>query len=395
MNQPTSLQGTNALYLLLLIFLCIISCKKSGDVISPPFPLKVIATTPEKTDAGSAYDENVTVSLNNVVDAAKFSSGITVSCNGEPVKVTKEGNTPSYTYTWNFTTKGADKYLMTQRSTAVTDFNRDGSRMMQIGKYAYSFGGWQVPPESYNDVYRSTGDLTTWEKMPDAPWHGRHVFGIAKLADGTYVVGGDNLHSDFDVWRTTDGENWTLLTSNILGNRMLYGCTTHNGYIYIVGGAGYSDVWRSRNGIDWEPVAEHVDFLKGECFAGSLTSFKGRLWMVCGGGNGYGQGTFRKEVWSSIDGKVWKQEKDFGGTERNYTDVCVWDNKLWVISGYNPTESNIKSIWYMKPNGTWHEYETPADYIGRHATGVTVYNGKLVITCGNYFNDCWVIEKIK
>ena len=117
--------------------------------------------------------------------------------------------------------------------------------------------------------------------------------------------------------------------------------------------------------------------------------------MVCGGGSGGGTGIARKEVWSSTDGRVWKQETNFGGTERYYTDVCVWDNKLWVVGGYSSEESNIKSIWYMKPNGTWHEYQTPADYIGRHATAVAVYNNSLVITCGNYNNDCWVIEKMR
>ena len=96
-----------------------------------------------------------------------------------------------------------------------------------------------------------------------------------------------------------------------------------------------------------------------------------------------------------MDGKIWKQENNFGGSIRYYTDVCVWDNKLWVVGGFNYEEGNTKSIWYMKPGGSWVEFETPADYIGRHATGVTVYNNQLVITCGNYHNDCWVIQKVK
>jgi hypothetical protein len=94
-----------------------------------------------------------------------------------------------------------------------------------------------------------------------------------------------------------------------------------------------------------------------------------------------------------VDGITWNQEPDFPGTERSYTDVIVWDNKLWVICGYNHHESNTRSIWYMKRDGTWSEYTPPQGFIGRHATGVGVYNNKLVITCGNYNNDCWVIEK--
>lgn len=385
----------------------------------------MVNSTPEKDEANCALKEGVAASLNMFIDTSKLSASISLSLNTTPIErttVTKDSTilflsdvnlNPStlytailsvkeknsglqvYSYLWNFITKSADEYRMTQRSNAVTDFNRDGSRMMQIGQYAYSFGGWSVPEESYNDVYRSGDDLKVWERLPNAPWHGRHVFGIAKLASFTYIVGGDNLHDTFDVWRTADGERWTSLSTNILGNRIYYGCTAHNGYIYVVGGSGYSDVWRSRDGITWNQVSDNIEFLKGENFAGSLASFNGKLWMVCGGGSGGGTGTARKSVWSSADGVKWKQEKDFEGTARYYTDVCVWDNKLWVVGGYSDAESNIRSIWFMKTDGSWNVYQTPANYIGRHATGVTVYNNQLVITCGNYNNDCWVIQKVK
>ncbi|MDQ6610165.1 MAG: hypothetical protein M3Y85_10135 [Bacteroidota bacterium] len=352
MNQ-TNLSKCNGILLAFLLFCLFISgCKKNDDLVS--------------------LQKNQTEGQSGV--ALMAASGATLNT----TKTTR-----------------SDEYKMTQRSTSVTDFNRDGSRMMQIGQYVYSFGGWHVPEESFNDVYRSKEDLRLWEKRPNAPWHGRHVFGVAKLGEFTYIVGGDNLNPAFDVWRTADGEHWTLLSTNILNNRIYYGCTAHKGYIYVVGGAGYDDVWRSHDGITWRRVANHIAFLNGENFSGSLASFEGKLWMVCGGGSGGGTGLARKTVWSSADGTVWQREPDFGGSGRYYTDVCVWDNKLWVVGGYSDAESNIKSIWYMKPDGTWVEYETPAGYIGRHATGVATYNNKLVITCGNYNNDCWVIEKTK
>lgn len=412
---------------LLFFFVFIAGCRKSDVMISvaPSLSIKVMATSPQNAQAGSPFDCSVVATLNTAIDTAKFIASLLVTQNETIIKgtvmiqdsmlsftpdvelspsanytvalsvSTKAENSIAYNYKWSFTTKGPDEFVMTKRSDAVTDFVRDGSRMMQISKSLYSFGGWNVPEESYDDVYKSSGDLSVWEKLHNAPWHGRHVYGIANMNGFTYIIGGDNLHSVFDVWRTANGEEWTLLSTNILENRIYYGCTAHNGYLYIVGGSGYNDVWRSRDGITWEQVAKQVDFLKGECFAGSLASFNGKLWMVCGGTNGYGQGEIRKEVWSSADGKEWKQEKDFGGSKRYYTDVCVWDNKLWVVGGYNFQEGNIRSIWYMKPDGTWKEYQTPNDYIGRHATALAVYNNSLVITCGNYNNDCWVIDKVK
>ncbi len=49
----------------------------------------------------------------------------------------------------------------------------------------------------------------------------------------------------------------------------------------------------------------------------------------------------------------------------------------------------------MKSDGSWTEFKTPDDFLGRHATAVAAYNNKIVITCGSYHNDCWVIEKEK
>jgi hypothetical protein len=58
-------------------------------------------------------------------------------------------------------------------------------------------------------------------------------------------------------------------------------------------------------------------------------------------------------------------------------------------------EGNVRAIWYLKPDGSWKEIAIPDSYAGRHATGVAVYNNQLAITCGNYQNNCWVIEKVK
>lgn len=430
MKKPFCLWGKPFLpahFSIAFLFLCLLfaGCKKPDDHQTFLQPFHVTLTTPQSQQADSPFEEDVRAQLDNAIDTSVFTASIllhqsenlvpgnTVTEDSAVAFVADAALLPSTSYTavlyislkngvnvyhyqWSFTTKSREEYLMTQRSTEVTDGNRDGTKCMQIGQYLYSFGGWKDPPvASYSDVYRSKGDLSVWERRPDAPWHGRHTFGIGVLNGQTYIIGGDYLQNNFDVWRTKNGEDWLKVSENILGNRILYGCTIHNGYIYVVGGGGYNDVQRSRDGVIWETVATDADFLGGECFAGSLASFNGRLWMVCGGTNGYGQGYIRKEVWSSTDGKKWRREKDFGGSERYFTDVIVWDNKLWVVGGFNFTEGNTKTIWYMKRDGTWVEYPTPADYIGRHATGLGIYNNSLTITCGNYNNDCWVIEKVK
>src|SRR5690349_19791580 len=93
--------------------------------------------------------------------------------------VTRNGqNSPYYvqglsyqTLSWKFTTRKSYEYVMGRYSRWVTNFNRDGNKIVQMGDYLYCYGGWtSVPLKSYNDVYRSSGDLTQWEALPDAPW---------------------------------------------------------------------------------------------------------------------------------------------------------------------------------------------------------------------------------
>ena len=308
-------------------------------------------------------------------------------------------------YSWHFTTDGPAAYTMSRRSAWVTEFLRDGNMMSQMGDHIYLYGGWNDSfADSFNDVYRSEGDLSVWEKMPDAPWHGRHTFGLGKINDDLYVFGGDHIHNVFDVWKSRDGINFTCVNEDLgetVGSRLLYGACAHNDQLFVLGGqaglgldAGLTDVWSSADGVDWRQIARGLDFL-GKNLSGSVVSFINKLWVIGGGYYGHPDPAERwtNHIYSSPDGVAWTQEPDPPWTGRQYTNVCVWDNKLWMVGGTD--EHNLADIWHMSKAGVWTKFETPPDFEARHASGLAVYNDQLVITCGNYHNDCWVIEKVK
>lgn len=304
---------------------------------------------------------------------------------------------------WKFKTMGSYRYVMRKTSDMPTDFVRDGNKLMQMGDQLYSYGGWTAEPLlSYNDIYKSDGDLSTWTRLPDAPWEGRHTYGIGKIDSTLYIYGGDHLSTVFDVWKTTDGFNFTEVRqdlNSVLGPRIVYGSCTHNSKLYVLGGqrgvgnnVPLTDVWVSSTGSFWKRIANNLTFL-GKNISGCVASFKGRIWVI--GGGYYREDDYNlrytKEIFSSEDGQNWRREPDGPWEARQYADVCVWNNRLWMIGGYN--ERNLQDIWYMTEDGTWHEFDTPEEFLPRHASGVAVYNDKLVIVCGNYHNDSWVIEK--
>lgn len=418
------------------------SCQKSDSFVTPVPAFKIMATTPENQQENSPFDGSISVVLDKLLDTSRYSVSFAVQQNDSLVHGTvavvdsavfflpSAQLAPSSTYTaaffllakgektspvlnfnWQFTTKAPDAYLMTQRSARVTDFVRDGSMNMQLGDYFYSFGGWtdNGGEVTYNDVYRAKGDLSTWEKMPDAPWHPRHVFGCVKKDGKVWVMGGDNLDASWDVWNSADGLSWTKIGASnpsAVDWRIYAAYCTHKignkEWLYIIGGLGHKDVLRSPDGITWETVATNVAMLGsstyqyGEGFSGAAVSYYGNLYLVCGGG-GVSDGPPRKTVYRSTNnGATWQQMPDFPGAPRRYTNATVFDGKIWIVGGWDDTGvGNLPDVWYMTKDGAWHQYPTPPAYVGRHATGVEVYNNRLVITCGNYNNDCWVIEKVQ
>jgi hypothetical protein len=252
-------------------------------------------------------------------------------------------------------------------------------------------------------VYRSTGDLSSWEQLPNAPWHRRHTFGIGKIDSTVYIFGGDHLYNEFDVWRTNDGQTFEQVTEsldNTIGRRLLYGACVHNNKLFVLGGQSaldhesvLTDVWVSDDGANWSQIARDKQFL-GKNISGAVASFNGRIWVVGGGkyANDDAGKSWTNHIYSSKDGKNWRREKDAPWSGRQYHDVYVWDNKLWVVGGHNG--KNLADIWYMKRDGKWVKFETPPGFEARHATALAEYNNQLVIACGNYHNDCWVIKRV-
>lgn len=293
-------------------------------------------------------------------------------------------------------------YVITHRSDDVTGANHDGTEIIQIGNYMYSFGGWQ-PGVSNNEIFRSVYPFTTWESRGNAPWTGRHTFGCGKIGSTIYVWGGDHINPAADCWSTTDGENWTQLATDAWPIRTIYGACVFNNKLWIMGGQDTSlthtspsfyDVYSSPDGITWTQVSNNSanDFL-WKNLSGTVTSFNGAIHLISGGIYGTDYGDQEHRV--TTDGITFTQLENVPFVGKQYINSIEWDGKLWVICGFRFV--NTKSIWYLNTDNTWHRFIPPTDFEARHATGVGVFDDGvhscLVLTNGNFHDDCWTIEK--
>ena len=135
----------------------------------------------------------------------------------------------------------------------------------------------------FNDVW-SSSDGVNWTPLTlDAGWSGRAGLSAIVFNDEIYVIGGSYLDDSAiiggppqrvyfnDVWKSSDGVNWTQLVDEApFAPRAGAALAVKDGYIYLFGGEEgflcepfpvcdlpyFNDVWRSSNGIDWELVIE-------------------------------------------------------------------------------------------------------------------------------------------
>jgi hypothetical protein len=127
---------------------------------------------------------------------------------------------------------------------------------------------------------------------------------------------------------------------------------------------------------------------------GGSAVFKGRMWIL--GGGTYDtpltpERTYYNDVWSSDNGVDWQcHTKQAPWAPRQYHEVAVFDNKLWVMEGYNGTlGGNRNDVWYSADGVEWHEVpDTP--WKVRHAASVFVYDNALWMVAGNNMqSDVW------
>ena len=286
---------------------------------------------------------------------------------------------------------------------------RDGAGALVFDGKMWLLGGWNpsdrthFPNTCNSEVWCST-DGSTWQLKIHAPWEGRHTAGYAVHDGKMWTVGGDPIqrHYQNDVWNTEDGIHWVRVSDSVpWADRVLHYTVVHRGKIWVMGGQTlpqfapapetfYNDVWSTEDGIHWTRVIPAAPWTPRGMIGGSAV-FRDRIWIL--GGGTYDtpkqpQRRFYNDVWSSPDGIQWERHVDSAPwPARQYHEVAVFDNRLWVLEGWN--RSNRNDVWYSSDGVHWHELpNTP--WAPRHAASVFVYGGALWMVAGNNMqSDVW------
>lgn len=306
---------------------------------------------------------------------------------------------------------------------------RDGAGSVVFRNKMWVVGGWYpsaaFPRLTGNDVW-SSPDGARWTReransFRDATfdatrdWEGRHTGGCVVFGDKIWLLGGDPLqyHYQPDVWSSEDGRRWRRVAARVpWGNRALHYAVVHDGRMWVIGGQTmpdyvdpddsgvpyrvFDDVWSSSDGAEWREAPRlGPRFSPRGAIVGSAV-LGGRIWVLGGGTYesavaGKPSREYNGDAWSSADGSRWTLESAHVPWEaREYHAVAVWDDRLWVVGGYNDG-GNLGDAWYSTDGKSW--YSTgPTEWDPRHAACLWVHRDALWLGCGGD-EDVWRLER--
>lgn len=304
---------------------------------------------------------------------------------------------------------------------------RDGAGILSFNDKVFILGGWNpgdkknFPRICNNEVWSSTTG-ENWELVKpntfldntfdsDTDWEGRHTGGYVVHDSKMWLIGGDvnQGHYQNDVWNSTNGRDWTLVTNDVpWGPRALHYTVSYQGKLWVIGGQTmpafaeskehfYSDIWMSKDGKQWTKLVRDENSFQWKprgMISGSVV-FNDRLWIL--GGGTYDTPTtksrnYYNDIWSTKDGKSWVSHTRHAPWQaRQYHHVVVYDDRMWVIAGYNA--GDINDVWYSSDGENWYRvFGTP--WQARHATSVVAHNNKLWLTLGSCMvPDLWQLDR--
>jgi hypothetical protein len=319
-------------------------------------------------------------------------------------------------------------YRWTQVAKKAEFAPRDGAGALVFKDRMWLIGGWNpgdkksFPRVCNNEVWSSTdGAKWTLQKKntfldrtfdPTRDWEGRHTAGYVVFKDRMWIVGGDvnQGHYHNDVWNSDDGKKWALINKGKpvpWGPRALHHTVAFDKKIWVLGGqtipqiakekeAFHRDVWTTSDGVKWEQVKPKEPYWSARGMIGGSAVFKGRIWIL--GGGTYDTPkvktrNFYNDVWSSADGVAWTRHAEKAPWEaRQYHEVAVFDDRLWVLEGYGP-KGNRNDVWYSADGVNWYEVpKTP--WKARHAASVFVHDKAMWVVAGNNMeSDAWKLQR--
>jgi hypothetical protein len=288
---------------------------------------------------------------------------------------------------------------------------RDSSGELVYKDRLWLFGGWfdsfQSPPR---DVWNSA-DGKTWSLIEkEAPWKYSDLPMTLTFGDRMWLMGGwtngrlEGHGATNEVWASTDGVKWDLTSNASWSPRIAAAVVEFKGRMWMLGGTeNYyfgddkslrNDVWSSADGKDWRCETESAGWSPRAYHQAAVLN--DRIY-VFGGGNYVPRYHAVNDVWSSADGKEWRQETEHAGwSPRLWFSSVVYRDRMWVLGGWsNNPARNWNDVWYSQDGRDWQQLKSAVIWKERHEHSAYVFQDKIWIAGGHaqpLSSEVWSLE---
>lgn len=260
-------------------------------------------------------------------------------------------------------------------------------------------GGWfdsfSPPPR---DVWSSV-DGKAWTRVtPAAPWLHSDLPMNTTFAGKMWLLGGwyngrlPGHSASNQVWSSTDGANWELVTPSAGWTPRLAGAAVEfRDRIWVLGGSeNYyfgdaaslkNDVWSSGNGRDWELVTAAAPWSPRAYHQAVVLN--DRIYVM-GGGNYVPEHHAKQDVWSSADGLNWVLETESAPwSARLWFSAAVYRGRMWILGGWSQATGNVGDVWHSADGKDWQRLEAAEVWKARHEHSAFVLHDKLWVAGGH------------
>jgi len=289
---------------------------------------------------------------------------------------------------------------------------RDSQGEVAFGGRLWIFGGWfnsfEAPPR---DVWSSADGAAWTQATAEAPWKHSDLSMSIAFDNRMWFMGGwyngrlPGHSAGNEVWSSTNGKDWRQATANAgWSPRLASALVEFQGRMWILGGTeNYyfgdesslkNDVWSSTDGKTWELVTPSADWSPRAYHQAAVLN--DRIY-VFGGGNYVPEYHALNDVWSSADGVTWRQETDAAPWHpRLWFSSVVYRDHIWVIGGWsnNPSQ-NWGDVWFSKNGRDWQRLESAAIWKERHELSAVVFQDRIWVIGGHaqpLSSEVWSLE---
>jgi hypothetical protein len=255
----------------------------------------------------------------------------------------------------------------------------------------------KVPAPSPDQVFFEPKKLNWEEVTSSAPWSGRDSHWVVVFHDQIFLMGGVEGGKDFsknpkygiiphksDIWKSKDGINWERVREDApWGKRRSAGIVELNGKLYLMGGwrqdfgETKNDVWISEDGERWKLILGKAPWEPRE--GHSVFIFQNKIFLL-GGVDYYSKKIFN-DVWVSEDGINWTKMPNPPWTPRYDQAVAVFQGKIWMVGGMDLKGNVFKDVWMSEDGENWKLITENPPWPSRH--------GHLLLEYKNYL---WLIS---